>query len=198
MNTLQQSAYIDLISKLEAESVKLVPMLQSKFYTEITAAGEDIVPLLVSSVEGTTVKYYLTLMAIAGINAKALQQVPVEMRLSIYSDTLQTGRPQNDWGLAGEYLSGASLDLVSIGKKAIPCLIPFLDDTARAGIWGSEEATIDEQYQNRVCDFAYYLILRILNRTEPYFKTPLERDASIDSLKKSLAGYLEKDGDPVY
>jgi hypothetical protein len=185
-NIMQQEKYDKLIKKLEEESAELKPMLRSKVYSEIIASGDSIVPFLVSSVQDTTVKHYLTLMAIAEMDQKALLQIPVETRLKVYSDALQKGGPHNDWGLAGEYLSGASLDLVRIGEKAIPSLIPFLDDTTAAGIWGSEEATINQQYQNRVCDFAYYLILQIMKRDEHYFESPKKRDVAIDSLKKFL------------
>lgn len=177
---------MNLIKKLEEESVELIPMLRSKVYSEIIAKGDSIVPFLVSSVQDPTVKHYLTLMAIAELDSKALETISEETRIKIYSDTLQKGGPHNDWGLAGEYLSGASLDLVRIGEKSIPSLIPFLDDTTAAGIWGSEEATINQQYRNRVCDFAYYLILQIISRDEPYFKTSEERDIAIDLLKQFL------------
>lgn len=183
---MEQEKYDELIKKLEEESAELVPMLQSRIYLEIIAIGDSIVPFLVASVKDTTVKHYLSLMAIAEMDQKALLQIPVETRLKIYTDTLQKGGPHNDWGLAGEYLSGASLDLVRIGEKAIPSLIPFLDDTTAAGIWGSEEATINQQYQNRVCDFAYYLIQQIIRRDEPYFKTPEERDIAIDQLRQFI------------
>lgn len=186
MSNTQQEEHERLVKNLEKESTELVPMLRSKIYSEIIASGESIVPLLVSSVQDTTVKHYLTLMAIAEMDPKALLKIPIEARLKIYSDALQKGGPHNDWGLAGEYLSGASLDLLRIGEKAIPSLIHFLDDTTTAGIWGSEEATINKQYQNRVCDFAYYLILQIIKRDEHYFESPKKRDVAIDSLKKFL------------
>jgi len=186
MNITQKEKYNILINKLEEESAELIPMLRSKVYSEIIANGKSIVPFLVSSVQGITVKHYLTLMAIAEMDSMALVQIPDETRLKIYSDALQKGGAHNDWGLAGEYLSGASLDIVRAGKKAIPYLIPFLDNTSAAGIWGSEEVTINTQYQNRVCDFVYYLILQIINRVEPYFKTPKERDEAIESLKQFL------------
>jgi len=186
MNNIRQEEHERLVKHLEKESTELVPMLRSKIYPEIIASGNSIVPLLVSSVQDTTVKHYLTLMAIAKMDPKALLEIPVETRLKIYSDALQKGGPHNDWGLAGEYLSGASLDLLRIGEKAIPSLIPFLDDTTAAGIWGSEEATVNKLYQNRVCDFAYYLILQIMKRDEQYFESPEERDVAIDSLKKFL------------
>ena len=178
--------YDELIKKLEEESAGLTPMLRSKVYSEIIAEGDNIVPHLVSSVQDTTVKHYLTLMAIAEMSSSALDKISDETRLKIYLDTLQKSGPHNDWGLAGEYLSGASLDLVRIGKKAIPSLIPLLNDTVAAGIWGSEEATVNDLYQNRVCDFTYYLILHILDRVERYFQTPAERDKAIDSLKQNL------------
>lgn len=186
MNITQKEKYDALIKMLEDESAELTPMLRSKVYSEIVSQSDSIVPLLVSSVQDDTVKHYLTLMAISEIDIKALSKIPTETRLKIYSDALQKGGPHNDWGLAGEHLSGASLDLVRIGEKSIPYLTDLLDDTTAAGIWGSEEATINKQYQNRVCDFAYYLILQIIKRNEPYLKPPKLRDASIDSLKKFL------------
>ena len=186
MHITQQGKYDNLIKKLEEESAIHIPMLQSKVYSEVITKSDSIIPFLVSSVRSTTVKHYLTLMAIIEIDFRTLEQIPDETRIKIYTDALLKGGPHNDWGLAGEYLSGASLDLVRIGGKAIPFIIPFLDDMTEAGIWGSEEATINNHYQNRVCDFAYYLILNILHRNEPYCKTPKERDLAINALKQHL------------
>jgi hypothetical protein len=187
MDTFQeQRMHEELIKKLEEESAALTPMLRSSVYMQVIAIGDSIVPQLEASVSGVTVKYYLTLMAIGEMKLSALQEIPEATRLKIYMDALQKEGPHNDWGLAGEYLSGASLDLVRIGKKAIPSLAPLLNDTAAAGIWGSEEATINARYKNRVCDFAYYLILHILDRVEPYAETPAGRDKAIDSLKQTL------------
>jgi hypothetical protein len=186
MSNVPHEEHDRLIKQLENESSELVPMLRSKIYPQIIASGNSIVPLLISSVRDTTVKHYLTLMAIAEMDRKALLKIPVETRLRIYSDALQKDGPNNDWGLAGEYLSGASLDLLGIGEKAIPTLIPFLDDTRAAGMWGSEEATVNKQHGNRVCDFAYYLILQILKRDEQYSESPEKRDTAIGALKKFL------------
>ncbi len=187
MDTFQeQRMYNELIKNLEEESTALTPMLRSSVYMKVIAIGDSMVPHLVSSVQDATVKHYLTLMAIAEMSSSALEKISDETRLKIYLDALQKGGPHNDWGLAGEYLSGASLDLVRIGKKVIPSLIPLLNDTAVARIWGSEEATVNDHYQNRVCDFTYYLILHILDRVERYFQTPAERDKAIDSLKHNL------------
>lgn len=176
----------ELINKLEEESTALTPMLRSAIYMKVITAGDSIVPHLVASVTDDTEKHYLTLMAISEIKPAALQDIPEAIRLKIYLNALTKGGPHNDWGLAGRYLSGASLDIVKIGNKAIPSLTSLLNDTARTGIWGSKEATINEHYQNRVCDFAYYLILHILGRTEPYAETPAERDKAIDNLKRTL------------
>lgn len=182
----EQRMYNELIKNLEEESTALTPMLRSSVYMKVIAVGDSVVPHLVASVTDITITHYLTLMAISEMKPAALQEIPEATRLKIYLDAIQKGSPHNDWGLAGEYLSGASLDLVRIGKKAIPSLIPLLNDTVAAGIWGSEEATVNAYYQNRVCDFVYYLILHILDRVEPYPETPAERDKAIDSLKQTL------------
>ena len=187
MHIIQHEKYDDLIKRLEDESDRLVSMLRSINYPEVIAKGNSIVPSLVSSVKDTTVKNYLTLIAIAEINSQALELIPEKTRLKIYCDALQKARPNNDWGLAGRYLSGASLDIIKIGRNAIPYLMPFLNDDAKVGIWGSKEATVNDNYQNRVCDFIYYLILHILHDEKFYGETPQERDQAINALKKSLS-----------
>lgn len=187
MDTFQeQRMYDKLIKNLEEDSTALTPMLRSSVYMKVIAVGDSVVPNLVASVTDITITHYLTLMAISEMKPAALQEIPEATRLKIYLDALQKGSPHNDWGLAGRYLSGASLDIVSIGNQAIPLLVPLFNDTAEVGIWGSKEVTINAHYQNRVCDFVYYLILHILDRVEPYPKTPTERDKAIDSLKQTL------------
>ncbi len=187
MNSSNQENYDQLIQQLEEESSSLSPMLLSEVYLEVVAQKDSILPSLISSVKDTTVKHYLTLMAIGEIMPDALHEIPGKTRIKIYVDALQKGKPNNDWGLAGEYLSGASLDLINIGEAAIPPLIPLLSDTTKTSMWGSEEVTINQHYQNRVCDFTYYLILHLVDRKEPYDETPAERDQAIERLKQTLS-----------
>lgn len=192
--TIEYFMYNDVINKLNEESSALTPMLRSETYKRIIAAGYNIVPHLITSITDNSEKHYLTLLAIGELNPAALLEIPEATRLKIYLNTLQKGKPHNDWGLAGEYLSGASYDILRMGHEAIPYLIPLLDDTSETGLWGSEEITINDKYQNRVCDFAYYLILQILDRDEFYSISPVERDDAITGLKDTLRnmGYIEE------
>ncbi len=187
MNTTPlQEEYQALIQQLEEESMALTPMLMSVHYPNVILKGEAIVPHLVTSIKDTTVRHYLSLMALAALNADALQQVPVITRLTIYKDAMEKGGIHNDYGLVGEYFDGIAKDMINIGEEAIPYITPLLEDTTSLKVWGSKTVMINDRLQNRTCDFAYCLILAILQQQVPYPETPAGRDEQIVKLKQTL------------
>lgn len=180
------SEYQDLIDSLQQESLDHIPMLRSSIYPKVIELGRIVLPDLIASVQDSSYKHYLCLMAISNIDSDSLRKISEEIRLKIWIDALKKNGQNNDWGLAGRYLSGGSLDMVEIGKEAIPHLFPLLKDKSPTGIWGSKEATINRLYENRLCDFAYYVILKILDKEEEYPQTQVERDVLIEELSRAL------------
>ena len=78
----------------------------------------------------------------------------------------------NDWGMLEPERDNTQFDgiatkaLTAIGPKAIPSLIPLLDDRRSAPITGSEESTVAIFDNYRRSDYAYKCLMMIL-KTEP-------------------------------
>ena len=172
-----------LIEKLQEEAKKHPSILQSQTYPEIIEMGNTIIDPLTTSVDDVSTKHYLSLMAILEISPSNLQDIPEERRIEIWMQALQQGGHHNDWGIPGRYLAGGALDLERLGEKTIPHLLPLLEDTTPSAIWGSKEVMISQHYQNRMCDFAFFLIQHILKMDIEYSEKVQERDIAIQKLK---------------
>lgn len=129
---------------------------------------------------------FLALEALHTLDQNAFDSIDIDARCRIYVAALVKSQHFNAWGLPGEYTSKSGRHLVSLGRAAIPHLLPYLDDRRRAPIWGSEEATVDAQYQNRVCDHAAVLLAAILGIEYEHVRDPSARDGNILRLKEQL------------
>jgi hypothetical protein len=97
----------------------------------------------------------------------------------------------NDWGYldpGGSHDGEAAQALLEMGTDALPQLLPLLDDSQPARLYGSEEATITKLYQYRRKDFAYHYIALILGLSSPFNADPAQRDQEIERLKAQMAG----------
>jgi hypothetical protein len=100
-----------------------------------------------------------------------------------YCRTLPDGFPHNCWGMPGQYLERLGRTTVAFGRRAIPCLASLFDDRRRLGYFGSEEPTLSEEMQYRVCDLAAYLVSEIVGVAYVDAKEPEARDEFIEGLR---------------
>lgn len=103
-----------------------------------------------------------------------------------YCKTLPETFPHNAWGMPGHYAERLGKTLVGFGRPALPCLIELLGDRRPLGYFGSEEPTLSERMQYRVCDLAAYfasLIAGLPYRDDPDTKA---RDDYIRQLMLEL------------
>ncbi|WP_430413057.1 hypothetical protein [Kordia sp.] len=87
---------------------------------------------------------------------------------------------ENDLGKLGKHY-------VSFGQIAIPSLKKLLEDTDNQIFYdGSEEATLGNDYQYRVKDFAAFYISKIKDIPMTFYQDFEKRDAEIERLKEVL------------
>ena len=75
---------------------------------------------------------------------------------------------------------------IQIGEKAVPELVKLLDNDEQVLYEGSKEATIGNENQYRIKDFAAFYISRIKNIPVKFYQDIEKRDKEIERLKKLL------------
>ncbi|MBC8756315.1 hypothetical protein H2O64_16695 [Kordia sp. YSTF-M3] len=99
------------------------------------------------------------------------------------------GISANSWGFLYNNKNAGYLGekLISYGEITISNLVKLLEIEGKVLYEGSEEATIGNDYQYRIKDFAAFYIAKIKNIPLTFYQDFDERDAEIERLKKILA-----------
>jgi hypothetical protein len=103
-----------------------------------------------------------------------------------YADALRTEVLANPWGMPGELDEPLGKHVVSLGEPAVEVLAGLLSDERSISYGGSKEATVGDEYQMRVKDFAAFFIASIRNRPLAFDMDPKVRDQAIAALRASL------------
>ena len=92
----------------------------------------------------------------------------------------------NVWALPGEIDGEVGKHLLQLGQEAIPYISPLLENSNRIYFEGSEEATIDDEYQYRINDLAAYFISKIRGVVYANEVRVEDRDKEIEMIKGQL------------
>jgi hypothetical protein len=115
------------------------------------------------------------------------EDVSAKTVAQIYTTALaqNTTGMANSWGLLYEHddMGPVGYFLGLLGEEALPALVELLDNETIHLYQGSEEATVGNDYQFQVRDFAAYYISQILNEPSPYQAERAERDREIERLR---------------
>jgi len=103
-----------------------------------------------------------------------------------YAEALRSEVMANPWGMPGELDEPLGKHVVALGEPAVAALAPLLSDAREIRYGGSKEATVGNEYQMRVKDFAAFFIARIRNRPFTMDTDPKRRDQAISDLYASL------------
>jgi hypothetical protein len=97
----------------------------------------------------------------------------------------------NSWGFLYEHDDEGTTGIMflELWDKAVPALIPLLEDETQHLYHGSREATMGNSYEFRVKDFAAYYLSKITRIPVPYHKKHEDRDQAIEKLKEGLKEY---------
>jgi hypothetical protein len=117
---------------------------------------------------------------LAAIYAHALAQTGVSME-DFYL-------PANIWGFLYELddPGDAGQHFIDLGEAALPELIPLLDNEDHVLYEGSREATMGNEYNYRIKDFAAFYISKIKDIPIPFQPELEKRDREIEKLKQTL------------
>lgn len=94
----------------------------------------------------------------------------------------------NAWGVLYEWNDAGVLGerVIQFGKYAIPWLIDLLGDNGPILYDGSREATLGNDYQYRIKDFAAFYLSKITNIPIRFYLDHAQRDDEIERFKMEL------------
>lgn len=122
-----------------------------------------------------------------------LAVVPEQTLAQIYAQALANNYTgyANSWGFLYEHDDEGTTGIMflELWDKAVPALIPLLEDETQHLYHGSREATMGNSYEFRVKDFAAYYLSKITRIPVPYHKKHEDRDQAIEKLKEGLKEY---------
>ena len=132
---------------------------------------------------------FFVLLLIRSRSREIYGALSADTRAKVICDAMRELTFLNDWGLLepeDPYDAAAGKALVEIGAPALLYLRSLLDNVSPALLWGSEEASLTEQYQLRRADYAYRYTMLILGH-EPVFHENIElRDQALAELRAEL------------
>ena len=132
---------------------------------------------------------YHLLFALRRHALDAFRSLPNITKAHVLSDALVRQTYLNDWGYldpGGSHDGEAAKALLELGSDVFQPLLPMLDNSQPARLFGTEEATISALYQYRRKDFAYRYLALITGRQPTFEADPQSRDAKIEDLKMEL------------
>jgi hypothetical protein len=121
--------------------------------------------------------------------------LPRDTKAAILSSALANIRCLNDWGYLHPrepYDGDVARALVDIGRPAILHLLPLLDDSSPALLFGSEASTLSIRYKFRRADYACRYISQIIGQPAIFHPDISQRNKKIIALKKRLTAEKTK------
>jgi hypothetical protein len=189
--TLQQLAAMDteqLAAALAAESEKGREPFNSMALAETVKRGSEISAELIPHIRDADRRSFLALAALRKVGPADYAALDSPFRVAVLVDALAGSPTFNSWGLPHLYWEDSAIAIIDEGENAVPALVGLLRDTRDAPMWGSEEVHEYEQYQYRVCDYAWALLTEIRGeaRERAIPKSVEERDKLIGEVLGSL------------
>ena len=108
-----------------------------------------------------------------------------EAKAILYASALRRETDFSRWGVISKegFLPGVyGHELTGLGKKAVPFLRGLLADRRRAPVITAPGALQNRIRRDRVCDYAWVIIAKILHRPTAYRDEPHLRDPQIREL----------------
>ncbi len=112
-----------------------------------------------------------------------------DARAIVYASALERERNYIRWGAItkGELLPGVyAHELLGLGPAAVPYLRKLLSSRRPAPVLGGEPERVNRRQQDRVGDYAWVFLARLLGRPIVYAEDPRDRDDAIRAFERGL------------
>ena len=178
-----------MIDPLVAESKQGTALMKSATLPGIKLSSSDSEVVRDYIISHQDHSAYHLLFALRRHALDAYRQVPNATKALVSADALGHQAYLNDWGYldpSGSHDGEAAQTLLQLGHDALPPLIPLLDDSRPASLFGSEQAALNSMYNYRRKDFAYRYLALLMGRQPAFDADPRARDAEIERFKSSV------------
>lgn len=169
-----------LVLSLAPDAAKAREPFNSAAYREIVSRGSAAAPALKSQLKSDDRTSLLALLALRQVDPATYRTLQPAYRVSVLVDALKNAKYFNVFGIPNMYWEEAAKAIIDEGPAASEPLTALLRDTRLAPVFGSEGASINQQYHYRVCDYAWALLSEIRHQKVTLAATPAERDKQID------------------
>jgi len=184
-----------IVESLIAESRSGAPLMKSTILSSVKPSEMDVNKLIDTVNAHQDHSAYHVLFLLHRLFPDAYRNLPSAVKAPVLCDALSHLTFFNDWGYLApdeSHDGEAAQALLELGKAALPCLTPLLDESRAAPLFGSETATMSTTYRYRINDFAYRYISKILGRQPNFAADPQARDSDIERLKTELQSQQPK------
>lgn len=178
-----------MIDGLIAESSSGAPLMKSAILSAAKPSQADVQKLVDAVNARQDHTAYHLLFALRRSFPDVYRNLPESVRAKVLCDALTHLQFFNDWGhLAPDqsHDGEAALAVLELGETALSCLVPLLNDSKPAPLYGSEPAAMSHLHQYRIKDFAYRYVSLILGRQPAFNGDPQVRDADVERLQTEL------------
>jgi hypothetical protein len=169
-----------LFEELQRDTERGVEPFNSMPYTEMVSRGEQAASELFRMLKEPTRISFLALLALRQMDAGLYMELDPMFRVSVLVDALGSAQTLNAWGLPHLYWEEAAEALIEEGEMAIELLVELLGEKRPAPMWGSEEVFEYQQYQYRIRDYAWVMLMRIQEKEYEIPTDPEMRDRLIE------------------
>lgn len=162
-----------LARELATESLRGTEPFNSRAFAEMVSRDHSEVPELARLITNPDRSSLLALLALRRLSPEDYRRLNSGLRTSILVDALAKSEYFNTWGLPHAHWEGAARALIDAGPAARNALRELMKDRRAAPVWGLVEY---QQYQYRVCDYAWAMLNVISGREVSIPQDPAERD----------------------
>ncbi len=174
-----------LTAEMSSDSEKGREQFNSAAYREAVSRGKQAASEIKAQLKGADRSSLLGLLAIRQLDTDQYHSLAPAFRVGVLIDALKTSKYFNVWGVPGLYWEDAAKAIIEEGDAAAPSLEALLRDTRAAPVFGSEGASINQQYHYRVGDYALALLNEERHKKLEMPADSRERDRLIDEELKA-------------
>jgi hypothetical protein len=183
---LREMPLPQLAEAVASDSAQHVEPFNSAAVRELKGRGPDVAKELVENLREPDARSLLGLLTLLEVNPTAYRTLPPEFRYQVLAEGLRTATFFNAWGVPHLFLDQPAGRAIVCEEPGIEkYLYTLLNDDRPAQIWGGSEIAEDAaEYNYRVRDYAWALILAHRDQPLPDVVDPGKRSEEIAKLSK--------------
>jgi hypothetical protein len=183
---LREMPLPQLAEAVASDSAQHVEPFNSAAVRELKGRGPEVAKELVANLREPDARSLLGLLTLLEVNPTVYRSLPPDFRYRVLTEGLKTAEFFNAWGVPHLFLDQPAGRAIVCEEPGIEkYLVTLLNDDRPALIWGGSELAEDAaEYNYRVKDYAWALILANRDQPLPDVADPGKRSEEIAKLGK--------------